>query len=69
MPASRAKEERMWKAAYRMARSGEYLGWHDIEVDLRALGYSRARQLLDSEFVRDELHRLCKEAKRVHKNP
>ena len=64
MPISREKEERMWTLAYEMARSGEYGGWWDIEVELRYLGYPRARQLLDNEQMRERLDRMCAEAQK-----
>ena len=64
MPPSRQKEERMWKLAYEMARSGDYGGWWAIEVELRSLGYSRARQLLDTERTREEMDRLCAKAQK-----
>ena len=64
MPISREKEERMWRLAYKMARSGEYIGWHLIEVELRSMGYSRARQLLDDDSIRDRLDRMCAEAQK-----
>lgn len=65
MPASREKEERMWKLADKFARSGEYTSWHLIEAELRQLGYSRARQLLDNERVRESLNALCREAQKA----
>ncbi len=64
MPISREKEERMWTLAYEMARSGDYVGWWDIEVELRSLGYPRARQLLDNEQTREKLDRMCAEAQK-----
>ncbi len=64
MPPSRQKEERMWKLADQMARSGEYPRWLAIEWELRAQGYSRARQLLDNEQTRNRLDRLCNEARK-----
>ena len=64
MPISREKEERMWTLAYEMARSGDYVGWWDIEVELRSLGYPRARGLLDNEQTREKLDRMCTEAKK-----
>ncbi len=64
MPPSRQKEERMWKLTDEMARSGDYGGWWDIEVELRSLGYFRARQLLDNERIREKLDRLCAKAQK-----
>lgn len=62
MPRSQSKENRMLEFAYEMARSGDYNNWWSIEVELRMMGHSRARQLLDNERVREELDRLCAEA-------
>ncbi len=64
MPLGRRKEERMWPLADKMARSGDYFGWRDIEVELRSLGYPRARQLLDTEQMRERLDRMCTEAQK-----
>ena len=64
MPASRAKEERMWKLAHEMAQSGEFSSWHIIEALLRAGGYPRARYLLDNERVRERLDRMCAQARK-----
>ncbi len=63
MPISRAKEERMWRLAYQMARSGKYSGWLSIEHELRSRGYSRARHLLDRESIRERLDKMCTEAR------
>ena len=62
MPASRVKEERMWRLADELARSGEYSGWIAIEHELTTCGYSRARRLLDDERSRKRLDRMCSEA-------
>ena len=64
MPISRAKEERMWRLADEMARSGDYTGWWSIEVELRSRGFSRARYLLDDERIRERLDRLCADARK-----
>ena len=66
MSLGRRKEERMWTLAYEMARSGDYGRWWDIEVELRSLGYPRARQLLDTEQMRERLNRMCTEAQKGH---
>lgn len=63
MPVSRSKENRMWRLADQLARSGEYQGYQPIEWELRSLGYTRARQLLDDEQIRERLDRLCAEAR------
>ena len=65
MPPSRQKEERMWPLAYKMAHSGDYGGWRDIEVELRSLGYPRVRQLLDNEQTRAQLDLICAEAQKA----
>ncbi len=64
MPLGRRKEERMLTLAYEKARSGHYGGWRNIEVELRYLGYPRARQLLDNEQMRERLDRMCTEAEK-----
>ncbi len=63
-PPSRQKEDRMWKLAYEMARSRGYQGYQAIEWELRSLGYPRARQLLDNEQTREQLDRMCTEARK-----
>lgn len=63
MPTSRAKEERMWDLANRLAKSGECTGLLQIEWELRERGYSRARQLLDDERTRERLDRMCAKAR------
>ncbi len=64
MSPNHKKEDRMWKLAYAMARSGEYQGYQAIEWELRSLGYPRARQLLDNEHTRERLDRMCTEARK-----
>jgi hypothetical protein len=39
--------------AFALARSGKYERWLQIEWDLRADGFPEARQVLDSEFLRE----------------
>lgn len=46
-----------------MARSGQYENWLSIEHALRAEGFPEARQLLDSEFRRQELNEMCHQAR------
>jgi hypothetical protein len=64
MPISRQKEERMWALTEKFGKSGDYIGWWDIEPKLRSLGYPRARALLDNEGVRARLDRICNEARK-----
>ncbi len=61
---SRERDERMWALAYNLAQSGEYSGWWDIEVELRTQMFSRARQLLDDEQIRERLDSMCAEARK-----
>jgi hypothetical protein len=68
MPASRQKEERMWRLADELARSGDFGGWWEIEVELRSRGYSRARSLLDNERTRERLDRMCAESPKARPN-
>ena len=60
---SRVRDDGMWALADNLARSGEYTGWGAIEVELGALGFSRARQLLDNEQTRERLDTMCAEAR------
>jgi hypothetical protein len=64
MPISRQKEERMWTLAEKFAKSGDYIGWWDIEPKLRSLSHFRARSLLENESVRAKLNRICTEARK-----
>ncbi len=61
---SRVRDDGMWALAYNLARSGEYTGWWAIEVELRAQGFSRARQLLDDEQTRERLNIMGTEARK-----
>ncbi len=61
---SRVRDDVMWALAYNLAQSGEYTGWWDVEVELRAQGFSRARQLLDDEQIRERLDGMCVEARK-----
>lgn len=50
--------------ARELAASGEFYGWWGIEVYLRKKEYCpEARHVLDAELIREDLARLCKEAK------
>ena len=61
---SQVRDDGMWALADNLARSGEYTGWWAIEVELRAQGFSRARQLLDDEQTRERLNIMCTEARK-----
>ena len=60
---TRERDERMWRLAYRLARSGEHRNYQSIEWELQALGYPRARQLLYAEGARERVDGICAEAR------
>jgi len=51
------------RRADEMARSGNYQDWGSIERALREEGHPEARQLLDSQFRRQELNEMCRQAR------
>ncbi len=61
---SRVRDDVMWALAYNLAQSGEYTGWWDIEVELIEQEFTRARQLLDDEQIRERLDTMCAEARK-----
>ncbi len=61
---SHVRDDVMWALAYNLAHSGEYTGWWDIEDELKTQGFSRARQLLDDEQIRERLDGMCVEARK-----
>ncbi len=61
---SRVRDDVMWALAYNLAQSGEYAGWRDIEVELEGQEFSRARQLLDNQQIRQRLDTMCSEARK-----
>jgi hypothetical protein len=62
---SREPDEQILRLADKLARSGDYSSWWDIEVELRTLGYQMARDLLDNERTREQLDRMCAEAREM----
>ena len=60
---SQNRRERMWTLALRLARSGGYGGWRQIEKELESKGFAGARRLLDMG-EQDRLQRLCTEARK-----
>ena len=50
---SREANEQILQLADKLARSGDYSAWWDIEVELRGLGYQMARDLFDNERTRE----------------
>lgn len=57
------RSELIARRADEMARSGQHEDWGSIERALRAEGYLEARQLLDSQFRRQELNEMCRQAR------
>ena len=55
--------ERMWQLAYELARSGAYRSAREVGVALQARGFPQAPPVLDNMRVREELDRLCMEAR------
>lgn len=64
---SKDRKEDMWSLALKLARSGEYGGWRQIEKELESHGFSAARRWLD-EGEHDRLDRLCVETQRTRAN-
>jgi len=61
----RDRAELIDRRADELARSGQYENWLSIEHALRFEGYPEARQILDSEFRRQELNEMCRQARMV----
>ena len=58
----------MSKRADELADSGEFSGWHHIELALRSEGYTDARGWLDNRVMRDLLDARCRAAQsKLHK--
>jgi hypothetical protein len=66
---SREHDEKILRQAENLARSGDFSSWRDIEVELRTVGYQLAPDLLDNERTREQLDRLCAEAKEMRRHP
>lgn len=65
---NRERDERMWVLATKLAQSGEYSTWLQTEQELRALGYSWARLLLDDERTRERIDHMCAKAREEQSN-
>jgi hypothetical protein len=59
---SKERDRQMWRSAGMLARSGKYRSWWVIQIELRAQGYSRARELMDDKLAQRRLDQLCGEA-------
>ena len=58
------KQQRIWRRAYEMARSGKFSNWITIEWELRFYeGFPEALQFLDDPFIRTEIDELCDQAR------
>jgi hypothetical protein len=66
---SRERGEKILRQAENLARSGDFSSWRDIEVELRSVGYQFAPDLLDNERTREQLDRLCAEAREMRRHP
>lgn len=64
---SKDRKEDMWSLALKLARSGDYGGWRQIEKELESHGFAAARRWLD-EREHDRLDRLCVEVRRSRAN-
>ena len=61
----RQQRERISSLAPQLARTGRFSGWKEIETHLRFQeGLPEARHALDERFTRQELDRLCLEARK-----
>lgn len=56
------RSEFIHRRACELARSGKFKDWISIEIALRHEGYPEARQILDSQFLRQELNEMCNQA-------
>ena len=64
--AKKQQRERIPSRARELARSGQFLNWHGIEVHLRYEEFMpEARFVLDNERVRDELDKLCAKSRKA----
>ena len=61
---SQVRDDVMWALAYNLAQSGEYVGWRDIEVELKDQGFSH----VDDEQIRGRLDTMCAEARKNRPN-
>jgi hypothetical protein len=61
--------KRIQARARALARSGRFFGWPPLEFELRfEEGYSEAQDWLDRATTRDELDRVCREARKRRLN-
>jgi hypothetical protein len=66
---SMSKLKRLQSRARELARSGKFYGWPPLVFELRFEdGFSEAREWLHRPATRDELDRICQEARKRHLN-
>ena len=55
--------------ARKLAKSGQFSNWLEIEHQLRFEEYCpEARHVIDNELTREELDRICKEARKTYQS-
>lgn len=60
------KQERIWSRVYKMAHSGNYPGWAEIEQELRFKDkIAEAREMFEDPFIRAEIDSLCGKARQA----
>jgi hypothetical protein len=64
----RPPDEQILRQADNLARSGDFSSWWDFEVELRSVGNQMAPDLLDNARTREQLDRLCAEAKEMRRH-
>ena len=65
---SRERDAHILRQAENLARSGDFATWREIEIELRSVGYQIASDLLDNKRTREQLDRLCAEAKEMRRH-
>jgi len=63
----RQRAELIVKRVNELAASGESTDWMSIEIKLRHEGFPEARQILDSQFLRQEINEKCLQAREQRK--
>jgi hypothetical protein len=63
MTVSLLDAEHMSSLAGELAKSGDYLGWTEIELELRDRSYSDAAEWLRDDKLRKRLDTICRDAR------
>ena len=61
---STASDTLIKEHAYHLAHTGGFFGWLAIERELQSEGFPRAQFLLDDGLIREELNKICAEARK-----